>query len=225
MPIHDWSRVDANLFHDFHQSWTVELCRQLNAGLLPPGYSALVEPSGGALPGVERIIRTKADDLAARANRVTIRYRLGRAASVIEVVSPGIKGGRAGLRGFVEHTHEFWSAGVNVLVVDLFPPTPFDPFGIHQAIWDTFAKEAFELPTDRPLILASYNAASPTAGGSVAAWVESVAVGLVLPDMPMFLGPDTYVPIPLERTYQAAWDSCPADMRYLVEHGHLPDEG
>ena len=38
MPIHDWTRVRANRFHDFHQSWTVEICNALNAGRLPPGY-------------------------------------------------------------------------------------------------------------------------------------------------------------------------------------------
>jgi hypothetical protein len=43
MPIHDWTRVDAGLFHDFHQDWTIELRRSLNAGLLPPGYFALTD--------------------------------------------------------------------------------------------------------------------------------------------------------------------------------------
>jgi hypothetical protein len=27
MPIHDWTRVDAGLFHDFRQDWTIELRR------------------------------------------------------------------------------------------------------------------------------------------------------------------------------------------------------
>jgi hypothetical protein len=26
MPVHDWTRVDAGLFHAFHQSWSVYLC-------------------------------------------------------------------------------------------------------------------------------------------------------------------------------------------------------
>ena len=42
--------------------------------------------------------------------------------------------------------------------------------------------------------------------------------------MPAYLNPDSYVPVPLESTYQAAWETCPPDMRYLVEHGKLPDE-
>ena len=43
MPIHDWTRVDAGLFHDFHQSWAVALRNSLNAGTLPSDYFALVE--------------------------------------------------------------------------------------------------------------------------------------------------------------------------------------
>jgi hypothetical protein len=43
MPVHDWTRVDAGPFHDFHQGWTVALRTALNAGVLPPDYFALVE--------------------------------------------------------------------------------------------------------------------------------------------------------------------------------------
>ena len=43
MPIHNWTRVRANRFHHFHQDWTIELRRSLNAGLLPPGYFALTD--------------------------------------------------------------------------------------------------------------------------------------------------------------------------------------
>ena len=43
MPIHDWTRVRSNRFHDFHQSWTVAICNALNAGRLPCGYFAMIE--------------------------------------------------------------------------------------------------------------------------------------------------------------------------------------
>ena len=53
MPIHDWTRVDAGLFHDFHQDWTIELRRSLNAGRLPPGFMALTDQQvGGLIPDV-----------------------------------------------------------------------------------------------------------------------------------------------------------------------------
>src|SRR5947208_10777865 len=53
MPVHDWTRVDANLFHDFHQTWTIAIRNALNGGLLPKGFSALVEQhAAGLVPDV-----------------------------------------------------------------------------------------------------------------------------------------------------------------------------
>ncbi len=43
MPIHDWTRVDAGIFHAFHHDWITGLARALNRGLLPPDYYALSE--------------------------------------------------------------------------------------------------------------------------------------------------------------------------------------
>src|SRR2546429_369776 len=43
MPIHDWTRVDAGLFHAFHQRWIHALCDALNTGGLPADYFALPE--------------------------------------------------------------------------------------------------------------------------------------------------------------------------------------
>ena len=53
MPIHDWSRADAGLFHDFHQTWTINIRNALYGGLLPNGFSALVEQhAAGMAPDV-----------------------------------------------------------------------------------------------------------------------------------------------------------------------------
>ncbi len=53
MPIHDWTRVRANRFHHFHQDWTMEITRELNRGVLPPGYVAMAEQiTGGPEPDV-----------------------------------------------------------------------------------------------------------------------------------------------------------------------------
>ena len=43
MPIHDWKRVKAGVFHDFHHSWIEEIKRALNNGLLPADYYAMAE--------------------------------------------------------------------------------------------------------------------------------------------------------------------------------------
>src|SRR5438876_8213730 len=65
MPIHDWTRVRANRFHDFHQRWTVAICNALNAGRLPPGYFAMVEQkTGGPEPDVVTLELTPPAGLA-----------------------------------------------------------------------------------------------------------------------------------------------------------------
>jgi hypothetical protein len=221
MPIHDWGRVDANVFHHFHQRWTIAICDALNAGLLPRGYSALVERN--AIDLVPDLLAVTA--LAARGNRVVIRHRLGEVVCVIEVVSPGNKSGRAALRAFVEKTVEFLRQGINLLVIDLLPPTPRDPQGMHKAVWDEIEDEPFELPPDKPLTLAAYVAGDLLLGSETTAYLELVGVGDTLPDMPAYLDRSGYVPVPLEATYQAAWVTCPADLRELVETGKLAGEG
>src|SRR5262249_19854098 len=47
MPLHDWTRVDAGIFHDFHNAWLLELANVFNRGLLPSGYYALTEQHAG----------------------------------------------------------------------------------------------------------------------------------------------------------------------------------
>jgi hypothetical protein len=221
MPIHDWSHVDANLFHHFHQTWTITLCDDLNRGLLPRGYSALVERHSATLPRTSLVRRA----LAARANRVVIRHRLGEVVCVLEIVSPGNKSGRAALRAFVEKTVEFLRQGVNLLVIDLLPPTPRDPQGMHKTVWDEVEEEPYEPPPGKPLTLAAYVAGDLFTGVETTAYVEPVGVGDALPDMPAYLDRTVHVPVPLEATYQAAWATCPADMRELVETGKLTGEG
>jgi hypothetical protein len=44
-----------------------------------------------------------------------------------------------------------------------------------------------------------------------------MAVGAALPDMPLFLRPDRYVNIPLERTYQEAFAGMPVFWRDVLE--------
>src|SRR5580704_10534155 len=47
MPIQDWTRVEAGIFHHFHAEWVAEIPRGLNDGVLPPDYYALAEQHSG----------------------------------------------------------------------------------------------------------------------------------------------------------------------------------
>ena len=240
MPVHDWTQVDAGLFHDFHQSWSVEIKNALNGGVLPKGYYALVEQRvGGPEPDVIAVEtgrgrKTKSDRggttavpdpprtrllwaaaeaaaYARKANRITVRHPLGAVVAVIEIVSPGNKASRAAVRSFVEKAVEFLSAGIHLLVIDLFPPTPRDPQGLNKAIWDEFRDEPFELPAGQPLSLVGFDAGPPQKG-----YVETVAVGDPLPAMPVFIAPGLHVLVPLEPTYTATWETTPEPIRELV---------
>jgi Protein of unknown function (DUF4058) len=241
MPIHDWTRVDAGLFHAFHHGWIEELARALNRSVLPADYFALPEQnirgpipdvltleladgreepsdSGGGVAVAVRAPRTRltrraeAGSYVRKASRITVRHRHGRVVAVIEIISPGNKGSQAEFRSLVEKSAGLIRQGIHLMVIDLFPPGKRDPQGTHKAIWDQFEEEDFELPADKPLTLASYDA-----GPDYVAYVEFVGVGDVLPDMPLFLKPEVYVPTPLEETYQAAWNVFPNPLKGLLD--------
>lgn len=49
MSIHDWTRVDAGIYHDFHCGWIQRIKDSLNEGVLPEGFYALTEQHGFAV--------------------------------------------------------------------------------------------------------------------------------------------------------------------------------
>jgi len=247
VPIHDWTRVPSGLFHDFHQTWTIQIKMALNSGRLPKGLSAMVEQRAGSKepdvltvesrlkkprsdednnssvltldrPAASIVRRTTKEIYAGRANRIVVKHHLGRIVAAIEIVSPGNKDSRAAFRDFVEKTIVFLRQGIHLLIVDLFPPSPRDPFGIHKAIWDEIHEEDFVFPKGKDRILASYEA-----GGEKVAYVEPVAVGDSLPDMPLFLATGMHIKVPLESTYQSTWNATPEEMRTAVETGIMPE--
>jgi hypothetical protein len=222
MPIHDWTRVDAGIFHHFHVGWIGDLSRALNHGLLPPDHYALAERRAGGLGpevlGYKLQSRSEADLYAAKANSIVIRHiSHHQIIAIIEVVSPGNKSCLDGLRVFVDKAVSVMRMGINLVILDLFPPGPRDPQGIHKVIWDEFVDSDFTLPAGKQLTLASYIGAPKTQ-----AFVEPTAVGDSLLEMPLFLKSDFYVPLPFESTYQSAWEAVPAYWRDVVTSAESP---
>ena len=83
-------------------------------------------------------------------------------------MSPPNKVKRSELRDFVGTVTGRSTPAVHVLVVDPFPPGPHDPDGIHGAVWRAATGRAFDLPDDKPLTLAAYEART---GARVGAFV------------------------------------------------------
>jgi hypothetical protein len=242
MPMHDWSRVQSGVYHNFRYRWIAAITDRLNAGLLPSEMIAMAEQIiGGPEPDVvtlqqnniafsadgdaaatmtevppqpktQFVIPVDAERYAAKANRVVVRHSLGKVVAVVELVSPGNKDSRHALRSFVEKTVDLLYDNINLLVIDPFPPGPRDPQGIHKAIWDEFTDEPFALPEDRKLTLAAYQAAPIKT-----AYVEPFAVGQPIPEMPLFLHNNFYINVPLEQTYLDTWAVLPQLLRELVQ--------
>ena len=258
MPIHDWTRVDAGIFHDFHHSWITAIRNVLNQRLLPAAYYALAEQHGagfepdvltlratapsepdedpaeppmarrsnqgngagetaGGLLVAEPQVRIRAEtDLEfyrRKQNVVAVRHASGdELVAVVEVVSKGNKSGRTPFEDFVRKAAEFLQHRIHLLILDLQPPTARDPQGIHGAIWDAVAGQDFLRPDDKPLTLAAYES-----GATIRAFVEPVAVGDSLIDMPLYLEPGRYVAAPLEETYRDAFDDVPRRWRRVLE--------
>lgn len=249
MPVHDWTRVEAGIFHDFHHAWIEEIKRALNNGVLPADHYALAEqhaagfgpdvltlqgkgdtavssgPSAADNPGdggtgvmlaspkIQLTDETDLEFYQRKQNTIAIRHVSGdRIVAMVEVVSPGNKNTRNGLRSFVEKAADLLNKQIHLLILDLHPPGPRDPQGIHGAIWDDVAGKPYALPAGKPITLASYETAL-----SIKAYVVQHAVGEALTDMPLFLLPGAHVVVPLAATYDAAFAAVPRRWRSVLE--------
>ncbi len=248
MPVHDWTRVNAGTFHDFHCTWTPEIKNRLNEGLLPPAYYAQVEQVVGEMTADILTLRTESafemldpddgggtatavatvppkvrctaeleiDSYAAKARKIVIRHSSDdRIVALIEVLSPGNKSSQAAFQTFVKKTATALRQGCHLLLIDLLPPGPRDPQGIHGALWSELGDDSYVAPTDKPLTLAAYSS-----GPRKIAYFEPLAVGDLLTPMPLFLTASTYVPVPLEETYQAAYRGVPRRWREILDTSH-----
>ena len=237
MPIHDWTRVKSGIFHDFHNGWCWTIRSALNRGRLPKGYFALVEQrmsgpepdvvaiespiaKGESLIAIAEKPQTKltmpllsdAHSYARKADRVVVHHPEGNVVAVIEIVSPGNKDTKPAMRSFIEKSTAFIEGGVHLLVLDLFPPGRHDPRGVHQAIYKQFWGESYKPYADKPLNFSSYQS-----GSNPVAYVEPLAVGDPLPDMPLFLTDTLHISVPLAETYDAALQDCPPTIRQKLE--------
>jgi hypothetical protein len=146
---------------------------------------------------------------------VAVRHASGdELVAIVAVVSKGNTLGRKAFDDFVRETAEFLEHCVHRLIIDLQPPSARDPQVIYGAIWDEVAGQDCVRPVDKPLTPAAYESAV-----GLRIFVELVALGDSLIDMPLYLEPRRYVAGPLEETYQNAFDGMPRRWRMMLEPG------
>lgn len=245
MPVHDWQRVSAGTVHDFHCSWITHLKEGLNDGGLPDGdYAQSEQHAGQSVADVltlqslsnspfendsgavavklqppqmaRRVVANEASQYRLLRRTLTIRHTSNhRIVALIEIVSPANKDRPGSVTDFVEKVCSALKQGIHVLMIDLFPAGSSDPARMHGEISYVAGLEDEHqqpLPSDQPLTLASYVSRRLPEG-----YVEPLAVADTMPDMPLFLDPDFYVPVPLEMTYQQAFRGVPSVWRAVLE--------
>jgi len=241
MHVHDWTRVTAGTFHDFHNSWITELRNALNGGLLPNGFYAQGEQHAGQIqtdvltlhaesaePASDEIVavltstspqigrKVAASEAAfVRAMRRTlvIRHVSGhRIVALLEIISPANKDRPSSVADFAHKAESALRQGIHLLVIDLFPPGRHDPDGIHEVIWEAYRDETNSPPPNKPLTLVSYSS-----GRIPEAYLEFFAVGDPLPSMPLFLDVHSHISVPLAETYTAAYQGVPQIWRNVLE--------
>lgn len=245
MPIHDWSRVGAGIFHHFHQNWIIQIAHALNSGVLPPDYYALAEQfASGFGPDVLTLQAPGGDDQAI--DRAGIGPRPGTSLAAPKI-RPTAETDMAFYRRrqsvvAVRHT----SGDPVIAMVEVISPgnkaarNPFRAFvqkatdlieaGVHLVLLDVLGPsrrdangvhgavwEAIAGEKYRLPEQKPLTFASYETGDRVRAYVLHAAVGDSLPELPLFLEPERSVDIPLDATYAAAFAEVPARWRRVVE--------
>jgi hypothetical protein len=143
----------------------------------PPNVSLALEAS-----------RDAAFYIAKRRTLVIYHSTGDRIVALIDIVSPGNKHSQRTIETFLDKSMAALNEGYHLLGIDLFPPARYDPNGLNGLIREYLNAERWKAPAECQLSFASYCAKSP-----VAVYVEPIAVGMQLTDMPLFLTSEHYV--------------------------------
>ena len=165
MPAHDWSRLSDEAFHSTDTAWISLLCRRLNSGLLPNGYSAYGErfyagsnpdvsaytTFTGDMPAVagELVLATepvKSTAVAVQEEATSVYQRKQQQlairtsdskelVAVLEIVSQGNKSSSKRLEQFLRKTTGLVMDGINVGIVDLYACGNLDSEGLLTMAW------------------------------------------------------------------------------------------
>lgn len=243
MPVHDWSRVKAGIFHHFHTSWAIHLAESLNDGVLPTGYYALAEQHAGQviadvlLLEIEATKATRPDDRGATAvaeappkvSRTMVAsenaaYRALRKTIAVRHVSDHRL---VSLIEFLSPANKDRKQSVDDFITKAIATLRA---GCHLLVVDLFPPgrhdphgihgaiwEYFDPEDYVPPSDRPLTLASYEALDVPQAYLEPLAAGEPLPSMPLFLQPSWHVAVPLEATYQTAFRRMPDYWRGVLE--------
>jgi hypothetical protein len=246
MPIHDWARVGAGTFHDFHQAWLTHIKEALNEGVLPSNYYAQSE---------QVVSRRQTDVLALQATPTPPAPTPSTPAlAVLDVAPPLVRlrlrpaartqpTRRRMRRVTIRHSSDHRV----VAVIEVASPANKDSrdsvrelvekvcqlleAGIHVLLVDLLPPRKHDPQGMHAAVWRVFDPAGYQPpdnepftlssyrwdGAQPEVFLEPVGLGALLIDMPLFLERDRYVNVPLERTYAEAYRGVPAFWRNVIE--------
>lgn len=246
MPVHDWTRVDAGIFHAFHHQWISEISRALNRGLLPAEYYALPEQqAAGFGPDILTLHGPPPADGGAKqpgdgsaglllapprvrftAEAATEFFRRKKSSIVVRHVS----GDR--MVAVLEILSPGNKASQHAFRALINKACELLEYKIHLLILDVFPPtkrdpngvhaalwEEIAGETFTPPPDKPLTLVAYESGTTVKAHIEPAAVGDVLKDMPLFLEPGGHILVPLEATYAEAFASVPLRWQRVLDPG------
>jgi hypothetical protein len=245
MPVHDWTRVEAGIFHAFHHRWISAISDALNQGILPPEYYALPEQhaagfgpdvlalqgSGGSegneeptgpRGGVELAVAKPRPQATAETD-MDFYWRKQNA-----IVVRHVSGDRVvAMVEIVSPGNKSTRHAFRSLVEKA---AQFLENGVHLLLLDLFPPgrrdpqglhaAVWDEIAGQEYVLPPdkrLSVAAYEAGLTVRAYVRQLAIGDALPEMPLFLDGDAFVMVPLDQTYQLAFAAQPARWRKVLD--------
>ncbi len=244
MPMHDWTRVEAGIFHAFHHGWIHELSRVLNQVFLPSDYYALPEqvaagfgpdvltlqdrrpeedePEGGGVATATELqtrpqtrFMAETDTEFYRRRKSAIAVRHISGDRLVAMIEVVSPGNKASRHAFRAFVNKACELLEHRIHLLLLDPFPPGPRDPNG-----IHAAIWEEVEDESFLLPEDKPLTLVAYEcdlTTRAYIEPVAVGDVLPDMALFLVPKGCVPVPLESTYQTAYAVMPRRWRQVVE--------
>jgi hypothetical protein len=244
MPMHDWTRVEAGIFHAFHHRWISAISDVLNTSLLPEDYYALPEQvAAGFGPDVLTLQdQSPSDPDPDEGGVATARTLMTRPQTRYMAQSEGEFYRRKKSSVAVRHV----SGDRIVAVVEIVSPgnkanrhafaafvdkaCEFLEHRVHLLIVDPFPPTPRDPQGVHAAIWENVREddfqlpedkplmlVAYECDAITRAYIEPCAVGDELPKMPLFLEPNGCVQVPLEATYQTAFAVLPRRWRRVLE--------
>lgn len=241
--MHDWTTVEAGIFHAFHHRWISALSDVLNTGLLPQDYYALPEqqaagfgpdvltlqepheqegdagaggPTATALqsrPQTRFMVETDTEFYRRKKSSIVVRHVSGD--RIVAMIEIVSPGNKAS-----RHAMRAFVEKVCELLEHRIHLLLVDPFPPGPRDPNGVHAAIWQEVEDDPFRLPEDKPLTLVAyecGLTTWALIEPVAVGDALPDMPLFLAPNGCITVPLETTYQTAYAVMPRRWQRVLE--------